>query len=86
MKRIVIDPINCIKTVNDSNVELSFKSIIKGLEYLHYTYDIEVVAIYNTLKMIDRTRQMVDLNLLKSWKIVEIKKEKRKTSKINCDY
>lgn len=76
VKRIVVDPINYIKTVNELNIEKTFKDIIKGLEYLHYTYNIEIIAIYNTLKMCDRTREIINIDLLKSWEIIEVEKFK----------
>lgn len=81
---IVIDSLNFIKLVEDVNHEFNLKRIIKGLEYLHYTYDIEVIATYNVLRNIDIMRSDVkDLFVDKEdWELIETPMRETKKKKM----
>lgn len=57
---LIIDPINHIR---QSNVDYfktekvdNLKNIISSLEYIELTYNIKVIAIYNVLRNVDKTR------------------------------
>lgn len=61
---IVIDSINWIGYNNlqdKSKSELSFtlKDVIRNLEYIESVYKVEVVAVFNTLKMVDSTSKSI---------------------------
>jgi hypothetical protein len=73
---LVIDSLNFIKLVEDVNYEANLKRIIKGLEYLHYTYDVEIIATYNTLRNVDSIKPTIKRLFDKDWELIETTKKK----------
>jgi len=74
---IVIDGLNFINLVNNINHEFNLRHIVKNLEYLYHTYDVNIVCTFNTLKNVDRMKP--DIKKLfegnEDWKLVESSKE-----------
>jgi adenosyl cobinamide kinase/adenosyl cobinamide phosphate guanylyltransferase len=54
---IVIDTINFIKK-SDTKVNY-LKETISSLEYIESTYNIKVIAVFNTLRNIDKTTELI---------------------------
>lgn len=74
---IIIDGLNFINLVNNINHEFNLRHIVKNLEYLYHTYDVNIVCTFNTLKNVDRMKP--DIKKLfegnEDWKLVESSKE-----------
>jgi hypothetical protein len=76
-KTLVIDSLNFIKLAKGVNHD-NLDQIIKGLEYLHFTYDIEIISTYNTLRNIDSMKEDI-LKLFKSrknWELINTVRRK----------
>ena len=71
-KTVVIDSINFIKSSNLHD-KLNLGNIIKGLEYLHYTYNIDIIATYNILRKADKMSEMFESVFFNKndWEITE---------------
>jgi len=69
---IVLDSLNFIKVVQDKS-ECNLKQIIKGLEYLHYTYGVEIIATYNILRNVDKMKWDVESLFVSrpEWELIE---------------
>lgn len=83
---LIIDPINHIR---QSNVDYfktekvdNLKNIISSLEYIELTYNIKVIAIYNVLRNVDKTRSdIMEYGKTHSLIATTKKKIKRKVKK-----
>jgi hypothetical protein len=85
---IVVDSLNFIKVSDDINHEFNLRNIIKGLEYLHYTYDVDIIAIFNILKNVDKMKGDIESVFIgkKDWDLIETKKiKKSNTIKVKDD-
>lgn len=78
-KTVVVDSLNFIKLVEDVNHEFNLKRIVKGLEYLHYTYDVEIIATYNILRNIDNMKTNIKsfFNKKDDWELVETRRHRK---------
>lgn len=79
---VVIDSLNFIKLVENTNHKSNLKRIIKGLEYLHYTYDVEIIATYNILRNVDKMDSDVK-SLFKDWELIKTNKGNSKVKIAN---
>jgi hypothetical protein len=77
---VVIDSLNYIKVADDINHEFNLKHIISGLEYLHHTYDLDIIATFNTLRNIDRMKGDIKSVFVgkNDWELIETKRRKEK--------
>ncbi len=73
---IVVDSLNFIKSYQ-SNFNLT--KVIKGLEYLHHIYNIDVIATYNILSKMDQMKEnVIDvLSKTSGWELIEVEKKKK---------
>lgn len=73
-KTLVVDGINFINRVSPKD---SIEKTIKGLEYLHFTYDLDVIATYNVLSSVDSMKKSVQsiFSDKKRWELFETKKK-----------
>jgi len=77
---IVVDSLNYIKVADDVNHEFNLKHIIKGLEYLHHTYNVDIIATFNILRNIDTMKSDVESVFIgrSDWELIETVKRKNK--------
>lgn len=76
---VVIDSLNFVKVADDINHEFNLKHIVKGLEYLHYTYNVDIIATFNILRNIDSMKGDVESVFIdrSGWELIETKKRKK---------
>lgn len=80
-KTVVIDSLNFVRVLQEVNHKFNLKHIIKGLEYLHYTYDVDIIATYNILKMADKMKGDIESVFVDSeWELIETKFKKKQKS------
>ena len=77
---IVIDGLNFIQLVENISHEFNLRHIIKSLEYLHHTYDVQIIATFNTLRCVDRMKPSVVsiFSDKKDWSLIETEFKKVK--------
>jgi len=60
---LIVDPINFIRQSNvdyfSTEKSNNLKNIISSLEYIESTYNLKVIAIFNTLRNVDKTRESI---------------------------
>ena len=87
---IVIDSLNFIKSINDVGGYSKLKHILKGLEYLHHAYNVEIIATYNILSNLDKMRRDVNdiFSNRKDWELIETtsKRKKKEASLLPVKY
>lgn len=76
---IVVDTINFIKSadVYDDKKVNHIKNIISGLEYIELTYNVKVIAVFTSLKMIDNSKKEI-MEYGKKHSIIKTSKKKIK--------